>query len=49
MLKEEKQFYEMLVNTCNSLANSIINNNNNLQAQIETLKEEVKELKDEKR
>ena len=45
MLKEEKEFYEMLVNTCNGLANAV----NNLQAQIETFKLDVEELKNEKR
>ena len=43
MLKEEKEFYQMIVNTCQNLATAI----NNLQTQVEKLKEEIKELKDE--
>ena len=43
MLKEEKEFYQMIVNTCQNLATAI----NNLQTQVNSLKEEIKELKDE--
>ena len=43
MLKEEKEFYQMIVNTCQNLVSAV----NNLQAQVEKLNEEIKELKDE--
>ena len=41
MLKEEKEFYQMIVNTCQNLATAV----NNLQTQIETLKSEIEDLK----
>ena len=44
MLKEEKEFYQTIVNTCQNLANAI----NNLQTQVDSLKEEIKKLKEVK-
>ena len=44
MLKEEKEFYQTIVNTCQNLANAI----NNLQLQVDSLKEEIKKLKEVK-